>query len=428
MIRDRIKDFRRVPASELSASPKNWRTHPELQVKAIDGILAEVGYADALLARELPDGSLELIDGHCRKELTPNQEVPVLIVDLDEDEAAKLMTVLDPLAAMAEVNKDALGRLLADVQTDSDALNEMLEGMAVQNGIDLGGGGELVDAEPQIDRAEELQKEWKTERGQLWEIPGKAGTHRVLCGDCTTDTAWGLLKTQGRPFVFTSPPYMDQRTYEGQADLSPCTLSKFIECAASHTDYAVVNLGIAQHDGAVVPYWDEYTSAANRAGWKMLSWNVWVRNNGLSIGNATRMFPTLHEWLLVYGSSVKQLEKTRPNKHGGKIACASNRSRGGVISDAKNIKVAAMGVLRSVIDLPSVTDNAEHPAQFPVGLAVEYIKAFGCDVVDPFLGSGTTLIAAEKLGRICYGMEIEPKYTAVILQRAKDIGLTPRLT
>ena len=52
----------------------------------------------------------------------------------------------------------------------------------------------------------------------------------------------------------------------------------------------------------------------------------------------------------------------------------------------------------------------------------------GDEVYDPFLGSGTTMVAAEQLGRICYGLEIEPKYVAVILQRMNDLGLTPRLT
>jgi DNA modification methylase len=58
-------------------------------------------------------------------------------------------------------------------------------------------------------------------------------------------------------------------------------------------------------------------------------------------------------------------------------------------------------------------------------LPVEYIKAFDCDVYDPFLGSGTTLIAAEQLSRVCHGMEIFPGYVAVILQRASDAGLKP---
>ena len=66
------------------SSPKNWRTHPQRQVAALQGALREIGYADALLAREFPDGSLELIDGHARRSLDPDQVVPVLVTDLDE--------------------------------------------------------------------------------------------------------------------------------------------------------------------------------------------------------------------------------------------------------------------------------------------------------------------------------------------------------
>ena len=134
MIRDRIKELRRVKASELFPSEKNWRTHPQSQVDALSGVLDEIGYADALLARELPDGTLCLIDGHCRKEITPDETVPVLILDLDEHEADKLMTVLDPLAGMAEANPDALGRLICELETDSDALRNMLAGLAADNG------------------------------------------------------------------------------------------------------------------------------------------------------------------------------------------------------------------------------------------------------------------------------------------------------
>lgn len=152
-IRDRIVDFRRVKARDLSPSPRNWRTHPQSQQDALRGILAEVGYADALLARKLPDGTLELVDGHLRAETTPDQEVPVLVLDLNEDEAAKLLTVLDPLAAMAEANKDALGQLLAQVQTEDDALRKMFEQMAADAGIDVfaaaAGGGEGEDAADQ---------------------------------------------------------------------------------------------------------------------------------------------------------------------------------------------------------------------------------------------------------------------------------------
>ncbi|MBN2024951.1 MAG: ParB N-terminal domain-containing protein [Pirellulales bacterium] len=136
-IRDRIKELRRVKASQLRPNPRNWRTHPDRQRDALRGVLAEVGYADALLARELPDGGLELIDGHLRAETTPDQEVPVLILDVDADEAAKLLAVLDPLAAMADADKDALGQLLHDIGSQSEAVEEMLAGLADTHGIDL---------------------------------------------------------------------------------------------------------------------------------------------------------------------------------------------------------------------------------------------------------------------------------------------------
>jgi hypothetical protein len=136
-IRNRIKELRNVRAGDLYANPANWREHPTAQVAAMQGVLAEIGYADALLARELPDGSLELVDGHLRKELDPEQVVPVLVLDLTEAEAKKLLTVFDPLAAMAEANEQALGELLAEIQTESEGLQAMLEGLAAENGIDV---------------------------------------------------------------------------------------------------------------------------------------------------------------------------------------------------------------------------------------------------------------------------------------------------
>src|SRR3972149_489101 len=120
-IRDRIKELRRVRASLLRPNARHWRTHPQTQQDALRGVLAEIGYADALLARELPDGSLELIDGPLRAESTPAVEVPVLILDLDDQEADKLLALLDPLAGMAEANQEALAELLGNVETENAA-------------------------------------------------------------------------------------------------------------------------------------------------------------------------------------------------------------------------------------------------------------------------------------------------------------------
>tara|TARA_R110000765_G_scaffold55405_1_gene109834 strand:+ start:1799 stop:2434 length:636 start_codon:yes stop_codon:yes gene_type:complete len=125
-IRDRIKELRKVKASELLPNPKNWRKHPDAQANALRGTLSEIGYADALIAYETPNG-LMLIDGHLRAETTPEMEVPVLVTDLTEDEADTLLATLDPLSAMARTDEDALLELVSSLNIQNDAVNLMLE-------------------------------------------------------------------------------------------------------------------------------------------------------------------------------------------------------------------------------------------------------------------------------------------------------------
>lgn len=129
-IRDRIVELRRVKASDLVPNPKNWRRHPKAQANALRGVLSEIGYADALLARQLEDGRLMLVDGHLRAETTPDQEVPVLVLDVTEAEADKILLTLDPLSAMADADAEALKALLDGVTTDDDAVRKMLEDLA----------------------------------------------------------------------------------------------------------------------------------------------------------------------------------------------------------------------------------------------------------------------------------------------------------
>jgi len=134
-IRDRIRELRRVRAADLVPNPKNWRTHPEGQADALRGVLSEIGYATALIARELPDGSLMLIDGHLRAETTPDHEVPVLVLDVDEAEADLLLATLDPLAALAESNAAILEELLSGVQSGNEAVQSMLADLAEAEGV-----------------------------------------------------------------------------------------------------------------------------------------------------------------------------------------------------------------------------------------------------------------------------------------------------
>jgi hypothetical protein len=119
-----------VRASELRPNPRNWRVHPRQQQDALRGVLAEIGYAGALLTRELPDGTLMLVDGHLRAETTPECIVPVLVLDVDEAEADKILLTHDPLAGMATVSDERLRALLADVQTENEAVRGLFDTLA----------------------------------------------------------------------------------------------------------------------------------------------------------------------------------------------------------------------------------------------------------------------------------------------------------
>lgn len=158
-IRDRIKEFRRVRADQILPNPSNWRTHPQAQQDALRGILAEVGIADALLVRETPDG-LQLIDGHLRADTAPDVLWPVLVLDVDESEAKKLLATVDPLAAMAETDPEKLDELLQEVETINEALTELFAGLAdsvglsTASGSGIRGGGDGDQASGDEDDAE----------------------------------------------------------------------------------------------------------------------------------------------------------------------------------------------------------------------------------------------------------------------------------
>lgn len=134
-IKDRIVRFDRVPASSLKASPRNWRDHPEAQREALRAVLGDVGVADAALVRELPDGSLELIDGHLRTEELGDGLIPILVLDVDEVEANKILLTHDPLAAMAKTDATKLDSLLRDISSNTSELDSLLARIAETEGI-----------------------------------------------------------------------------------------------------------------------------------------------------------------------------------------------------------------------------------------------------------------------------------------------------
>ena len=115
------------------------------------GMLAEIGWADALIARETPEGLL-LLDGHLRSEVAPDDVVPVLVVDLDEAEGDKLLAALDPLAALAEADHAQLAALLAQVSSADADLQNLFD--SLQGIVDFKTGRE--DATGETSESESL--------------------------------------------------------------------------------------------------------------------------------------------------------------------------------------------------------------------------------------------------------------------------------
>jgi hypothetical protein len=124
-IRNRIKGHRRVRASELVPHEWNYRLHPEGQKGVLAALYREVGFARSLLAYELPDGRLKLIDGHLRREIDPDMEVEVEVLDVNEEEARTLLLSIDPLVELGRMQEQLYERLRENTVTRQPELEAL---------------------------------------------------------------------------------------------------------------------------------------------------------------------------------------------------------------------------------------------------------------------------------------------------------------
>lgn len=295
--------------------------------------------------------------------------------------------------------------------------------------LDLLGIPDLVIPEVEMlpmgdpDAVPEVPSEARTKLGDVYRL----GEHRLMCGDSTsTDAVETLFAGAKAELCFTSPPYSDQREYNGEKDLSTEYLATFIRTAYGRSKYLVVNLGYSRKNGEVNQYWDDYIKEAKACGLKLLSWNIWDKGECGSIGNQTAMFGISHEWIFVFGTEPKALNRTIPNKNAGYFSDHnSTRQSDGSVKKGANRTVGEFSQLKTVYECSAqkARDNIDHPARFAVEFAEGYYEAMtdpGNVVYEPFGGSGTSLIAAEKTGRICRIMELDPKYCDVIVKRWED--------
>ena len=287
-------------------------------------------------------------------------------------------------------------------------------------GVDLPDFEEEEEKPEAVEDDYEIPDEIQTDivLGDLFEI----GEHRLLCGDSTdSDSVAKLMNGEKAELLFTSPPYSDMREYNGNKDLSVDNLIEFIPTYLPYAEYQVINLGIQRKDNEIVQYWDNYIQKAKECGYKFLSWNVWVKPNASSIGNQTAMFPINHEWIFVFGENRKDLNRTVKTKTGGKVKQNYIRNADGSKESVGTHVRNMFTYLPTAIQLTQEGNPfMDHPAAYPVELPSKYITAITREtelVCDPFLGSGTTMVAGHQLKRKVYGMELDPKYAEVIVKR-----------
>lgn len=129
-IRNRIVEHVTVRAGDLVPHPLNYRRHPPRQRTALVDSMQELGDIRSLLGYRLADGRIQLIDGHLRRDIDPERQVTVELVDLTEEEARKALLTLDPLVGLAEADADAVAQLTALVKTESEALQAVWQKLA----------------------------------------------------------------------------------------------------------------------------------------------------------------------------------------------------------------------------------------------------------------------------------------------------------
>ena len=391
--------------SELVPWERNPRQITDKQAKRLEESFEQFGQVEIIAIG--PEN--QIYNGHQRLKVLSQKygadyEVDVRVASraLTEKEREKLTVYL---------HKGAAGDWDFDLLANEFELDDLLEwGFEKQElDLDLWADEPPEDVEPQIDKAEELREKWGVESGQLWQL----GEHRLICGDCTDKAVVDRVMNEDRAeMVWTDPPYgvnygdkldasnpIAHRVRHIENDnLEPEELEKFIRsCFKICADYTVSGAAIyvACPPGTLLP---RMIGAFTDSGFDFHWGLVWIKDQ-IVLSRADYHFQ--HENIL-YGW------KTGDSHHW--------------YGDRKQSSCM-------FVDRPKRSD--EHPTMKPVELIEIMLKNnsnSGNIVLDPFLGSGTTLIACERLGRKCRAIEISPAYCAVAIQRWVDVtGGTPEL-
>jgi DNA modification methylase len=402
-----------LPLSSLQLDPQNPRLHEKKQIRQLAESIKTFGFNVPILV----DSHLRVIAGHGRVlacQLLKIAEVPTIRLEhLSEHQASAFLIADNRLTENADWDKQLLGaqlKILSEAEIDFS-----LEVTGFEVGeIDLFIENTAPANEGKGDPADALQdpvgKIQVTRTGDCWILD----RHRVLCGDAGDISSYSRLMERGRgQMIFADPPYNDPIdgyvTGFGKIHHPEFAVASGEMSAPQFTEFLaniIVNLIRHSSHGAlhyICMDWRHTKELIAAAGpyteFKNLC--VWVKENA---GQGS-LYRSQHELVFVFKSG------SRPHRN--------------------NIQLGQYGRYRTnvwnyrrVNSLSQTTDEGNlshlHPTIKPVELVADAIldcTARKDIVLDPFLGSGTTLIAAQRTGRICYGMELAPHYVDTVVRR-----------
>ena len=455
-------EIRSLPS--LLPYARNSRTHSDEQVAQVAASIVEFGWTNPILV----DGDGGVIAGHARLLAARKlgmEEVPVIVLgNLSETQRRAYLIADNKLTELGGWDAEVLRAEMAALDVD---------------GFDLAVVGFSADelsallAAPEPDAAacaaEEAIPEPPTQpvtvAGDVWLI----GPHRLICGDCRDQaTVRTLMAGAIANMAITSPPYATQREYDPTSGFKPIPPDEYVEwfravaagiesVLAPDGSY-LLNIKAHADEGERNLYVMDLVIAHRRQwGWRFVDEFCWRKtDNGVPGGWGNRFKNAFEP---VFHLSRKQQIKFRPQAvshesedcfdyspnnpksnsgsgllgtgargaaaDGGKNQDAWQRSRNSLSDDSEG-RHAGLARPSNVIEVKSESSQGSHSAPFPRALVEFFVKAFtdaGDVVLDPFLGSGTTMAAAHGLGRSGYGCEISPAYCDVIVRRMINLGL-----
>ncbi|MEO5355093.1 MAG: site-specific DNA-methyltransferase [Magnetococcus sp. XQGC-1] len=415
------------PVERLVPYSNNARTHSDAQVAKVAASVKEFGFTSPILV----DGQDGIIAGHCRLMAARKlglEQVPVIILDHLSDAQRRAYILADnKLALEAGWDNDILAAELDRLQEDGydlevigfsdEELGGLLDGMEEQDEGGDGGGEESIPEPP---------KTPITCPGDLWLL----GEHRLICGDAT-DLAivHAVMAGEQADLCFTSPPYGQQRDYTQKiGDWDALMQGVFSVLPVGQLGQILVNLGLTYAQNDWNPYWLDWSEWMRSKGWRRFGWYVWDQGSGLPGHWNGRLAPSF-EFVFHFNKEARTPNKIVPKQADSIVDRENNtglRNPDGSICQwsSPEASLQTHKIPDSVLRITRHSNRGElekdHPAMFPIALPEFVLSAYsnpGEVVFEPFCGSGTSIIAAQRIGRKSRAVEIAPEYVDVAVLR-----------